>query len=154
MQNTKHSDTTHSNAFHPLGWGLVTALLTVLIACSGTQIQQDRRIPLNTGTPVQGSQQSVDGRVEFEYVYTQQDTDGSGRIELRGEVIPAAKLESLDVYVNFLDAKGKRIDVKSIYSSGTGRGTPKRSFSQTFDTPPGTRSIAFSFSGREQRDLF
>jgi hypothetical protein len=132
----------------------VTVLLAAFVACSGTQIAKDRWIPLTAGAPVQGSQRSVDGSVEYVYVFNPGGTEKSGRIDIRGKVIPAAKLESLDVYVNFLDGRGKRLDVKSIYSSGTGRGTPKRSFSQTFDIPQGARSIAFSFSGRQQRDLF
>ena len=130
------------------------AILFLCIGCGGTQIKKDRWIPLTSGTPVQGTQRSVDGVVTYEYTYQRSDSDGRGQLDISGTVTPAAKLESLDVYINFLDTEGKIIDLKSIYNSGTGRGTPKRTFTYTFDTPPGTQSIAFTISGRAQRDLF
>ena len=133
---------------------LFTATLLSMIACGGSQIKKDKWIPLNAGAPVQGTEKSVDGTVEFEYMYKPADTDGSGTLDISGKVIPRRGLDALDVYVNFLDAKGKQIGVKSIYSSGTGRGVPKRSYAFTVDLPAGTQAIAFSIIGREPPDRF
>ena len=133
---------------------LLTATLLLIVACGGTQINKDNWISLKNGAPVQGTQSSVDGVVEYEVVFKRPESGGPGTIDINGKVIPARGLDSLDVNINFLDASGKRIDVKSIYSSGAGRGTPQRTFAYTFKIPAGTESIAFSFSGREPIDRF
>jgi len=128
--------------------------MLLVLGCGGVTIREDQRIQLQADQPYQGTQNTVDYRLEYQYVFKQASTGGSGSIEISGKVNPKRRLDSLNIYLNFLDAEGKRLGGKNIYGGGAGRGAGKRSFSNIFETPPGTVSIAFTYTSRERFDDF
>ena len=132
---------------------LLSGLLLVL-GCGGVIIRDDQRIPLQADQPYQGTQNNVDYRLEYQYLFKQANTGAAGSIEVSGKVSPKRRLDSLDIYLNFLDAEGNRLGSKHVFGGGAGMGVGKGSFSKTFETPPGTVSIAFTYTGREKIDRF
>lgn len=122
------------------------------ISCGGITIREDQRIQLQAGQSNQGTQNTVDYRLEYQYVFKQANPGGTGSIEVSGKVSPKRRLDSLDIYLNFLDAEGQRLGSKNVFGGGAGRGAGKGSFSHTFETPPGTVSIAFTYTSREKMD--
>jgi len=128
--------------------------LIFFISCGGVTIREDQRIQLQAGQSYQGTQNTVDYRLEYQYVFKQASAGGPGSIEISGKVNPKRRLDSLDIYLNFLDAEGQRLGSKNVFGGGAGRGAGKGSFSNTFETPPGTVSIAFTYTSREKFDNF
>jgi hypothetical protein len=128
--------------------------LIFFFSCGGVTIREDQRIQLQADQPYQGTQNTVDYRFEYQYVFKQANAGGPGSIEISGKVNPKRRLDSLDIYLNFLDAEGKRIRSKNVFGVGAGTGAGKGSFSKTFETPPGTVSIAFTYTSREKIDRF
>jgi hypothetical protein len=126
--------------------------LLLVLSCGGVTIREDQRIQLQAGQSYQGTQNSVDYRLEYQYVFKQANPGGPGSIEISGKVNPKRRLDSLDIYLNFLDAEGKRLGSKNVFGVGAGMGAGKGSFSKTFETPPGTVSIAFTYTSREKID--
>ena len=128
--------------------------LLLVLGCGGVTIREDQRIQLQADQSYQGTQNTVDYRLEYQYVFKQANAGGTGSIEISGKVSPKRRLDSLDIYLNFLDAEGKRIGSKNVFGAGAGTGAGKGSFSNTFETPPGTVSIAFTYTSREKFDNF
>lgn len=128
--------------------------LLLVLGCGGVTIREDQRIQLQAGQSYQGTQNTVDYRLEYQYVFKQANTGGPGSIEISVKVSPKRRLDSLNIYLNFLDVEGKRLGSKNIFGGGAGRGAGKGSFSNTFETPPGTVSIAFTYTSREKFDNF
>jgi hypothetical protein len=126
--------------------------LIFFISCGGVTIREDQRIQLQAGQSYQGTQNTVDYRLEYQYVFKQANPGGPGSIEVSGKVSPKRRLDSLDIYLNFLDAEGKRIGSKNVFGAGAGKGAGKGSFSNTFETPTGTVAIAFTYTSRDKID--
>lgn len=115
--------------------------LFLLMACQGLQetVAPERWIALHQGGPYDGSWESQDVFVQYQYVKKPSTfTLKYGGHAKRG-------YDQVSVWVLFLDAQGKILDTKSIFNSGFRQhmGRDKRSFEKTFEIPAGTTQFAF-----------
>jgi hypothetical protein len=115
--------------------------LFLLIACQGVQttIAPENRIALLQGGPYNGSWESIDVFIEYQYI----KQPGTFKLNLGGHA--KRGYDQLSVWVLFLDAQGKILDTKSVFNSGLlqksarGRGGIER----TIEIPIGTTQFAF-----------
>ncbi len=138
--------------------GLITILLTVVAAtimfsCSGAAIKPEQRIPLTADAPYESVVKTTDYSMEYQLVFQPAGASGGGTLAFKGKLIPRRGLDSMTIWINFLDAEGKTIGSKAIYSPGAGRGAARSTLEQTFDIPPGTVSVAFTHNAREKGPL-
>jgi hypothetical protein len=103
------------------------------------------RIPLFGSSPHEGSWESSDVVLEYQYVKQ------TGIIQL--DVTGKAKrgYDQLNVWVLFVDAEGKVLERQTIYNSGFRSGTSKQrphkgKIERTFEMPLETTHIAFQSS--------
>lgn len=132
---------------------LAAVAAAVVLGCSGVSIREDQRIPLTAGAPFESVVKTTDYTMEYQLVYRQADSSGGGKLAFKGKLVPRRGLDSLSIWINFLDAEGKTIGSKALYSPGAGRGAAKSNLEQTVDIPPGTVSVAFTHNAREKRPL-
>ncbi len=128
-------------------WFVMLSILLVAFqySCVGfgqMTVAPEKRIPLIKGTPYEGSWESMD--VTLEYQYVQQ----TGVIQLSVTVKAKRGYDQLNVGVLFVDAEGKVLETKSIYNSGFRSGTKlqKGAIEKTFEMPLETTHIAFQSS--------
>ncbi len=129
---------------------VIVAGLAVLTGCSGIQIEKDQQILLAADQPITGTKKTTDYSLEYQIVFQQKGSDGSGTIQFNGKLNPRRGLDSLTIWINFLDADGKIIGSKPIYAPGAGRGAAKSTLEDTFELPAGTVAVAFTHIGRER----
>jgi len=108
-------------------------------------VAPERRIPLLKDTPHEGSWESSDVALEYQYV------EQTGVIQLSVTGKAKRKFDQLTVWVLFLDAQGKVLETKSIYNSGfrtVDKATKreKGTIEKTFKMPLETTNIAFRSS--------
>ena len=138
--------------------GLVKVLLiavaaSLVFACSGVAIKPEQRIPLTADAPYASTVKTTDYAMDYQIVYKPAGASGGGTLQFAGKLVPRRGLDSLSIWVNFLDAEGKTIGSKTLYSPGTGRGAARTDLEQTFEVPPGTVSVAFTHIARERRTI-
>jgi len=104
--------------------------LLLLIACQGVQktVKPEDRISLLEGGPHSGNWKSK--TVSLDYQYYKQSAEI--RLSVREKVKTTARYEGFEVWVQFVDAQGKILEEKSIYSG-----------ENTFNIPPGTTALSF-----------
>ena len=105
------------------------------------------RIPLFESTPYEGSWESSDVALEYQYI-KQADV-----IQLSVTGKAKRGYDQLNVWVVFVDADGKVLEKKSIYNSGFRSGTSKQrpqkgTIEKTFEMPLKTTHIAFQSSSQ------
>ncbi|MEE9495634.1 MAG: hypothetical protein V3V39_03845 [Desulfobacterales bacterium] len=119
----------------------VVFVLFLLMACQGMQttVAPERRIALHQGGPHDGSWESQDVFIQYQYV----KQPGTFTLKYGGHAKHA--YDQVSVWVLFLDSQGKTLDTKSIFNSGFRQnlGRDKRSFEKTFEIPAGTTQFAF-----------
>ena len=135
--------------------GFVTNLLiivaaTLLFNCSGATIRPEQRIPLTADTPYESTVKTTDYSMDYQIVYKPANSSGGGTLQFAGKLVPRRGLDSMSIWINFLDADGKTIGSKTLYSPGAGRGAARSNLEKTFDVPPGTVSVAFTHNAREK----
>ena len=124
--------------------------LVVLMGCSGIQIEKNQQIPLAADQPVTGTKKTTDYSLEYQIVFQPKGSDSAGTIRFNGKLNPNRGLDSLTIWINFLDVDGKIIGSKPIYAPGAGRGAAKSTLEDTFELPAGTVAVAFTHIGREK----
>lgn len=129
---------------------LIAVGATVVIGCSGTTIRKDQWVSLPADTPYQSMVKNTDYAMEYQLVRQPADDSGTGKLVLKGKLVPRRGLDSLSIWINFLDVEGKIIGSKTLYSPGAGRGAARTSLEKTFEIPPGTVSVAFTHNAREK----
>ena len=106
-------------------------------------IAEQNRIPLSQDASYEGTWESSD--VSLDYNYVRQ----AGTIKLSFQGRAKAKYDQLIVRVVFLDAQGNILDRKIVYNSGfrgelsRSKKYRKKSFTKTFELPPQTTHMAF-----------
>jgi hypothetical protein len=105
-------------------------------------VPPERRIPLVKDTPQQGSWESSDVALQYQYV----EQNGAIQLSITGQA--KRGYDQLVVWVNLVDAQGKILETKSIFNSGyrTERsyGKPQKgTIEKTLEIPPGSTAIAF-----------
>ena len=108
-------------------------------------VAPERRIPLFKDTLQQGSWESSDVALNYQYV------EQPGVIQLSVTGKAKRGYDQLSVWVLFVDAQGKVLETKSIYNSGyrtreSGTGRHKGTIEKTFEMPLATTHIAFQSS--------
>lgn len=134
----------------PVAVLLFIAAVMLVSACSGAQIKPDQRIPLTADAPYESVVKTTDYSMDYQIVYTAAGSSGGGTLQFKGKLVPRRGLDSLSIWINFLDTEGKTIAGKTLYSPGAAR----TSLEQTFNLPAGTASVAFTHIAREKINLF
>ena len=128
-------------------WFVILSILLVAfqyscVSSGQMAVAPERRIPLFKDTPHEGSWESSDVTLEYQYVKQ------TGVIQL--SVTGKAKwgYDQLIVWVLFVDAEGKVLEKKRIYNSGfrsgtTGTEPQNGTIEKTFEMPLETTHIAF-----------
>ena len=108
-------------------------------------VAPEKRIPLSKEAPQEGSWESNDVALKYQFV------EKTGVIQLSVTGKAKRKYDQLVIWVKLVDAEGKVLDTISIYNSGfrsgLSRGKPhKGTIEKTLEIPPGTTAIAFQSS--------
>ncbi len=128
-------------------WFVILSILLVAfqyscVSSGQMAVAPERRIPLSKDTPYEGSWESSDVTLEYQYV-EQNDV-----IQLRVTGNAKRGYDQLMVRVEFVDAEGKVLEKKRIYNSGFRSGTTRMepqngTIEKTFEMPLKTTHIAF-----------
>jgi hypothetical protein len=131
-------------------WVVILSILIVAFqsGCVGSgqkAVAPERRIPLFESTPYEGSWESSDVALEYQYVKQ------AGVIQLSVTGKAKRGYDQLNVWVVFVDADGKVLEKQSIYNSGFRSGTSKKrpqkgTIEKIFEMPLQTTHIAFQSS--------
>ncbi|KPJ78773.1 MAG: hypothetical protein AMJ54_02295 [Deltaproteobacteria bacterium SG8_13] len=132
---------------------LIAAAAALVFACSGAAVKPEQRIPLAADAPYASEVKTTDYSMEYELVYKPAGASGGGTLQFNGKLVPRRGLDSMTIWINFLDAEGKTIGSKTLYSPGAGRGAARTSLEQTFEVPPDAVSVAFTHIAREKRPI-
>lgn len=137
-------------------WFVILSILLVAfqyscVSSGQMAVAPERRIPLFKDTPYEGSWESSDVTLEYQYV-TQ-----TGVIQLSVTEKAKREYDQLIVWVLFVDAEGKVLEKKRIYNSGfrsvTTRTKPQKgTIEKTFEMPLKTTHIAFQSLLRTRLD--
>lgn len=105
-------------------------------------VAPENRIPLSKDTPQEGSWESYDVALKYQYV------EQSGVIQLSVTLRAKRGYDQLVLWVKLVDADGKVLETKSIYNSGFRSSYSKGKWhkgtiEKTLEIPPGTTAIAF-----------
>ena len=105
-------------------------------------VPPEKRIPLSKDSPQEGSWESYDVALRYQFV------EQSGVIQLSVTGKAKRGYDQLVLWVKLVDADGKVLETKSIYNSGFrssySRGKwHKGTIEKTLEIPPGTTAIAF-----------
>ena len=130
---------------------LWVAFQSSCVSPSQMTVAPERRIPLVKDTPQEGSWESIDVALKYQYV------EQTGVIQLSVSGKAKRKYDQLVVWVELVDAEGKILETKSIYNSGfrsgLSRGKPhKGTIEKTLEIPSGTDAIAFQSSLKSRKN--
>jgi hypothetical protein len=124
--------------------GIIGCLLffsMILVACQGLQttVAAQDRIALIQGGPHQGSWESSDVILEYQYVAQ----PGSFKLNIGGSA--KRGYDQLSVWILFLDAEAKVLETKSVYNSGFREKLPRDrgGIEKIFEIPMGSTQFAF-----------
>jgi hypothetical protein len=128
-------------------WFVILSILLVAfqyscVSSGQMAVAPERRIPLFEDTPYEGSWESSDVTLEYQYVKQ------TGVIQLSVTGKAKSGYDQLIVWVLFVDAEGKVLEKKRIYNSGfrsgtTGTEPQNGTIEKTFEMPLETTHIAF-----------
>ena len=147
--------TSHPPACHrsPVTGLMIFIAVAVVIGCGGATIRPEQRIALTADTPYASTVKTTDYSMDYQIVYKPAGSSGEGALQFTGKLVPRRGLDSMNIWINFLDAEGKTIGSKPLYSPGAGRGAARTSLEKSFEVPPGTVSVAFTHIAREKRPI-
>jgi hypothetical protein len=129
---------------------MIFVAVALVLGCSGATIRPEQRIALTADTPYESTVKTTDYSMDYQIVYKPAGASGGGTLQFSGKLVPRRGLDSMSIWINFLDAEGKIIGSKTLYSPGAGRGAARTSLEKTFEVPPGTVSMAFTHNAREK----
>ncbi len=127
-------------------WLYITLLMVLfcLSGCSkvGSVIPVDQRMELSEAGQIDETYYFRGLTVRYSYVLQNESLQISGRTSIPGRV------DSFDLRVLFLDSSGKVLQQKLLYSLGYRQGWWKGGpfFAKTFQVPPGTTGLSFTYS--------
>lgn len=114
---------------------------------------KNKNEPLVSSQSQPGKYETVDFVLEYKYAFQPKAGQASEMI-FNGSLRRKGKLDSLDIWITFLDESGKRLKRYNVFGSGAGRGVANRSFEVKFKVPPGANQFEFTSISREKRDVF
>ena len=108
-------------------------------------VAPEKRIPLSKDSPQEGSWESYDVALKYQFV------EKTGVIQLSVTGKAKRGYDQLLLWVKLVDAEGKVLETKNIYNSGYQSGLSrgkahKGKIEKTFELPPETTAIAFQSS--------
>ena len=108
-------------------------------------VAPEKRIPLSKDSPQEGSWESYDVALKYQFV------EKTGVIQLSVTGKAKRGYDQLLLWVKLVDAEGKVLETKNIYNSGYQSGLSrgkahKGKIAKTFELPPETTAIAFQSS--------
>ena len=137
-----------------LGFIIVLLFIYLVAAEDSNARNSKKRIqPLVSGPSQTGKYDTVDFSLEFQYTY-QPESGQESVMEFNASLKRKRQLDSLDIWINFLDENGKRLKRVRVFGSGAGRGVANRSFEVKFNVPPGASQFEFTSISQEKRDIF
>jgi hypothetical protein len=134
-------------------------LINLCIACAGGNplgrggwVEEDSRIPILDGGPHQGTWQTRDVSINYEYQEATSSLQIAGVIELASYIQNNFNtLEHLRLNIHFLEANGIVLETKRIRAFGYRRffdSLGEMSFNSRFNLTQDTVAFAFSYHGR------
>jgi hypothetical protein len=134
-------------------------LINLCIACvggtslsPGAWVEEEDRIPVMDGGPHEGSWQTRDLSIHYEYQEAAPSLQVTGVIEFASYIQKNfSSLEHLRLNIHFLEANGIVLETKRIRSFGYRRFFDllgKMSFNSRFDLTQDTVAFAFSYHGK------
>lgn len=135
--------------------GLLSVLLSVFLACTssldtylGKTADQESRIALNGGSH-NGVWQTDDLTVNYSYSRKPNSLQISGDVNLSDKMKDASDIvQTFFLQVNFLNANGQALATKELAVAGYREEITKWDFDHTFELPPRTSAMAFSYTGQ------
>ena len=115
------------------------------------KIKKENRIELVPGASQSGARETFDYSLAYQYEYTSETPQSPGKFRIMGQAARRRGLDSLTIWVNFVDAQGKVMSQAIIYNSGYRSYSGSNRFDVSVKTPPGTQWFAFTSLGRERR---
>lgn len=131
--------------------GTLVACTGNLFSYRGATAQEKNRIALLEGGPFQGSWQTRDLAVKYNYLRDKKNLQISGTILLDSSLKTGfSTLEYLFFWVNFLGVDGNVLDTKGIMTSSHKKWILIENlfFKSRLEMPENTLAIAFSYRGR------
>ncbi len=159
-QNIFEEDDMNSKKKSPIVFQLFMTflLITFLVACGGrlssyrgSWVEEKDRISLQAGGPHQGSWQTRDLSIEYEYQQEPQNLQISGVVNLADYLKIMGTLDHLTLEIQLLGANGIVQDTKGIRTFGNRRPIDsfgKMSFHSRLDLSEDTVAMAFSYDGK------
>ena len=125
---------------------LVIVMALALSGCAVTQV--DNKILFGNEDKKQGVFTKGGLTVDYRYHLS------GGNMNLQGQVSFSDRVDSLNVYLLFVDGAGTVLVQKAIYSSGyrdSSRRMSDRTFQHTFIVPTKDKGISFSYTSQPYR---
>jgi hypothetical protein len=141
----------NKKALFMIKWYFVLTALVGIVACQGSlfsyrgrTVEPDRRIDLLEGGPHEGSRQTFDLTLEYQYEKKAAKLQLSGVAELSDHYkYNYASLAHFYLTAFCLDIEGKVLAGKLVLNAVSADLDHKFSFKKSLEIPPGTVSIAF-----------
>jgi hypothetical protein len=131
-------------------FGLIITAALICVACSakiltteGKFVAEDRRIELSEGGTYQGSWETRDLTVDYEYLRSQDKLHILGQVSFQRE-------RSMDYFhckVVFVSSDGTILQIKRVVSAPAYQEIRQLSFNRELELLEGSRWMAFSYSG-------
>jgi hypothetical protein len=120
---------------------LYISFQSVFVGPGQMTVPPEKRIPLSNDSPQQGSWESFDVALKYQFV------EQSGVIQLSVTGKAKRGYDQLLVWMKLVDADGKVLETKSIYNSGFRSGLSRKAhkgtIEKTLEILPETTAIAF-----------
>jgi len=122
---------------------LVSACSKQTFTAEGKFVAEERRLDLKEGGPFPRDWQGRHLAIKYEYIRKQDDFQIMGDINFKRE----RRLQGFRCSVVLLDSTGKVLHVQGMVVAGGRQKIEKIPFKLEFQLPPGSQSMAFSYSG-------
>ena len=135
------------NKFRSIFLIVFAVSIFALFGCSVTSrtVPVEERIPLVSEDVQKGEQVVNDIRIIYAYRLYERKPDLSGLLEIEGILHWHGGVNSLNVWINFLDSEGKILKKRSLARY---RGVFSGRFQEKLEAPAGTAGISFGANTR------
>ena len=138
-----------TSPYRLIGLSLMLVGMGVLFSCAAKTVPLEHQTPLVKNQPYEGTQQNMDYRLAYRYVFAKDRAAGPDRIEFTGKLTPRRGLATLTIRLHLLDATGKILATQILYAPGAGQGAGRSTIDRNIEIPPGAVTLAFSHFAQE-----